>query len=263
MDRRTKGIRMAIHNWTLVDAGIFHDFHGTWMIELKKALNAGVLPPEYYALSEQIASGLGPDVLTLQKPNIEESPPEDPHGGIAVATAPPKVRFHDRAELDLYASKARRLVIRHRSNHRVIAMLEIVSPGNKSNRHGLRAFVEKAIAALRSGIHLLIVDLFPPGPRDPQGIHKAIWDELIENDFNLPQDKPLTLAAYSADQFPAYFVEPVAVGDILPEMPLFLAPDIYVQTPLEATYRAAWEGFPSFWREVLEKPSPPEQRTLV
>jgi hypothetical protein len=25
-----------------------------------------------------------------------------------------------------------------------------------------------------------VLDLFPPGPRDPQGIHKAIWDEIIE-----------------------------------------------------------------------------------
>lgn len=251
---------MPIHDWTLVDAGIFHDFHGTWMIELKKILNAGVLPSDYYALSEQIAGGLGPDVLTLQKPNTEEAPLDDPRGGIAVATAPPKVRFHARAELDLYAAKARRLVIRHRSNHRVIAMLEIVSPGNKGNRHGLRAFVEKAIAALRAGVHLLIVDLFPPGPRDPQGIHKAIWDEVIENDFTLPQDKPLTLAAYSADQFPEYFVEPVAVGDNLPEMPLFLAPDIYVSVPLEASYGLAWNGVPSFWREVLENSPPTEQK---
>ncbi len=106
----------------------------------------------------------------------------------------------------------------------------------------------------------MIVDLLPPGPRDPQGIHKARWDELIENDFALPQDKPLTLAAYRADQFPEYFVEPVAVGDTLPKMPLFLTPDIYVLVPLEATYRAAWEGFPSFWREVLENPPPSEQQ---
>lgn len=258
--RRKEGIHLPIHNWTLVDADIFHDFHGTWLIELKKALNSRVLPSEYHALSEQIASGLGPDVLTLRKPNTEEASPEDPRGGIAVAAAPPQVRFHARAELDLYAAKARRLMIRHRSNHRLIAVLEIVSPGNKSNRHGLRAFIEKAIAALRAGIHLLIVDLLPPGPRDPQGIHKARWDELIENDFALPQDKPLTLAAYRADQFPEYFVEPVAVGDTLPKMPLFLTPDIYVLVPLEATYRAAWEGFPSFWREVLENPPPSEQQ---
>ena len=39
---------------------------------------------------------------------------------------------------------------------------------------------------LRAGIHLVVLDLFSPGPRDSQGIHKAIWDEIIDNDFILP-----------------------------------------------------------------------------
>jgi len=57
---------MPIHDWTRVDAGIFHDFHHEWISTIKRALNAGVLPPDYYALAEQIAGGLGPDVLTLE-----------------------------------------------------------------------------------------------------------------------------------------------------------------------------------------------------
>lgn len=251
---------MPVHDWRLVDAGIFHHLHHSWIEEISRALNRGLLPPEYYALSEQITGGPGPDVLTLQKPGTETVAIDDPHGGLAVAVAPPKVRFRARAEPDLYAAKAKAVVVRHRSNHRIIAMVELVSPGNKNNRHGIRAFVEKAVTALRAGIHLLIVDLFPPGPRDPQGIHKAIWDELIDNDFVLPEDKPLTVAAYSADQFPEAFIEPVAVGDSLPDMPLFLTPDVYVPTPLEATYGSAWEVFPSFWRHVLESPPPSEQK---
>ena len=46
-------------------------------------------------------------------------------------------------------------------------MIEIVSPGNKSSQTELKAFVEKAIQALSTGIHLLIVNLFPPTRRDP------------------------------------------------------------------------------------------------
>ena len=216
---------MAIHDWRRVDAGIFHHFHHSWIEEIHRVLNGGLLPPDYYALAEQIAGGLGPDVL--------------------------------RAEPDLYATKAKSVVIRHRSKHRVIAIMEIVSPGNKNDRHGIRSFVEKAVTALRGGIHLLIVDLFPPGPRDPQGIHKAIWDDLIDNDFALPEDKPLTVVAYSADKFPESFVEPFAVGEILPEMPLFLTPDVYVPISLDATYLSAWKFFPSHWREVLTSASPP------
>ena len=251
---------MPIHDWRLVDAGIFHHFHHSWIEEISRSLNGGLLPSGYYALAEQIAGGLGPDVLTLQKPMTSDVSVEEPRGGVALATAPPKTRFRARAEPDLYAAKAKAVVIRHRSNHRVIALVEIVSPGNKSNRHGIRAFVEKAVTALRGGIHLLIVDLFPPGPRDPQGIHKAIWDELIDNDFALPEDKPLTVVAYRAEQYPETFVEPVAVGDKLPDMPLFLTLDIYVPTALEVTYGSAWKVFPSPWREVVDNPPPSVQQ---
>jgi hypothetical protein len=242
---------MPIHDWTRVDAGIFHHFHLEWIGEIARTLNRGLLPPDHYALAEQIAGGLGPDVLTLQGPTNGAPPAADVVGGIALATAPPQVQFRQRAEPDLYAAKARVITIRHTSNHRVVAILEIVSPGNKNSRHGLLAFVRKAVEILKGRIHLLIVDLFPPGPRDPQGIHKAIWDEFIDSDFALPPDKPLTLAAYIAGEWPEGFVEPTAVGLRLPDMPLFLTPDVYVPVPLEATYQSAWEAVPSFWRDVL------------
>jgi hypothetical protein len=59
------GRAMPVHDWTRVNAGIFHDFHHDWITMLKRALNAGRLPAGYYALAEQIAGGLGPDVPTL------------------------------------------------------------------------------------------------------------------------------------------------------------------------------------------------------
>ena len=67
-----------------------------------------------------------------------------------------------------------------------------------------------------------MIDLFPPTKRDPEGIHKAIWDEFEEEEFELPADKPLVLVAYDAGPPTVAFVEPVAVGDRLPDMPLFL-----------------------------------------
>jgi hypothetical protein len=54
------------------------------------------------------------------------------------------------------------------------------------------------VELLDAGIHLLVVDLFPPGPRDPQGIRRAIWSEIIGDLFQLPADKPLTFGSYSA-----------------------------------------------------------------
>jgi hypothetical protein len=98
--------------------------------------------------------------------------------------------------VDLYAQKAKAVVIRHRGGHQVIAMVEIVSPRNKSSQTELSAFVRKADQALLAGVHLLIIDLFPPTPRDPHGIHRAIWGEGREGDFALPDDRRLTCMSY-------------------------------------------------------------------
>ena len=105
---------------------------------------------------------------------------------------------------------------------------------------------------LREGIHLLVVDLFPPSKRDPQGIHNAIWQEVSDESFEFPADKPLTLASYCAGLESVAYVEPVAVGDVLPDMPLFLETDLYVATPLEATYQAMWNVLPAAVKELLD-----------
>src|SRR5438874_4279878 len=244
---------MPIHDWTGVEAGLFHDFHHAWVEEIKRALNAGLLPAGYFALAEQSVRGPIPDVLTLKvQPDVGGAPEED--GGLAVATAPPRTRFVRQAEPDLYASKANRITIRHRHRRgQIIAVIEIVSPGNKNSDYALRSFVEKSVEFLRQGIHLLIVDLFPPSKRDPGGIHKAIWDEISEEPFSLPAKKSLTLAAYSAGFPTTAYIEPVAVGDDLADMPLFLNPDHYVPTPLDATYQAAWAEFPAALKPDLER----------
>ena len=107
---------------------------------------------------------------------------------------------------------------------------------------------------LEQGIHLLIVDLQPPTPRDPQGIHGAIWDHLTDDGYLAPPDKPLTVAAYESAVETRAYVEPIAVGDAMIDMPLFLRPGAHVLVPLEQTYAAAWEGVPRRWREVVEQP---------
>ena len=142
---------MSLHDWTRVDAGLFHHFHLCWLATLCDALNAGCLPADYFALMEQ-------------------------------RTKP-----------------------------------------------------------------------FSPGKRDPQGIHKAIWDEFHEEELQLPSDKPLTLAAYDAglDGEHVAYVEFVAVGDALPDMPLFLKPEEYVPAPLEETYQATWKVFPAALKGLL------------
>jgi hypothetical protein len=232
---------MPIHDWTRVRSNRFHDFHQTWTIAIRNALNAGLLPPGYFAMVEQKAGGPEPDVITLAL-----TPPAgfSPSGGLAVDLQPPKARFVIRSQAAAYASKANRVTVRH-PDGTVVAVLEIVSPGNKDSRHAVRAFARKAFALLDAGIHLLIVDLFPPGRRDPQGIHKVIWDRIHDEPFELPPDKPLTLAAYAVGTETVAYVDPVAVGDPLPDMPVFISEERYVLCPLETTYQIAWDQFPA------------------
>lgn len=249
---------MPIHDWTRVTAGTWHDFHLAWIAEIRNALNGGILPADYYAQAEQIAGPLGPDVLTLQMPDTPANGAtgiSSPQGdGIAVSAAPPRMRMTAEAEMNDYVLKRRTLIIRHASGDRIVALLEIVSPGNKGSRHALRSFVEKAVEAPYRGYHLLVIDLFPAGRRDPNGIHGAIWSEFSDNSFELPPGEPLTLAAYSAGPRKRAYVEPTAVGRELIDMPLFLEEDIYVNVPLESTYLRAFAGVPRRWRTVLEAP---------
>jgi Protein of unknown function (DUF4058) len=163
---------MPIHDWTQLEPGDFHDFHQCWVVGIRNALNGGLLPRGYMAMAEQVTGRQIPDVVTLQTRN-----PRDDEGGVAVATAPPTARVIAKFEKINYAKRADRIVIRH-GRRKVVAIIEIVSPGNKDSRNAIRTFVEKAADILNQGVNLLIVDLFPPTPRDPQGIHKAIWDEF-------------------------------------------------------------------------------------
>jgi hypothetical protein len=173
--------------------------------------------------------------------------------GLAVAAVPPRTRLVRQAEDRIYVRKATRVAVRHRHGQ-IIAVVEIVSPGNKASRNELRTFVEKSSESIMQGVHLLVIDLFPSSKRDPQGIHKAIWDQFVEEDLELPADKRLTLAAYDAGPPPVAYVEFVEVGDLAPDMPIFLKPGFYVPAPLEATYQATWKHFPAPMKKLLEAP---------
>ncbi|WP_169977632.1 DUF4058 family protein [Tautonia rosea] len=236
---------MPIHDWTRVNAGLFHHFHHQWIASLANALNAGLLPGGYSALAEQRAIGLVPDVLTLQHGGSRQAP-----GGLAVAERPPRAWAIRQAEEDVYAAKANRIAIHHPLGE-VVAVIEIVSPGNKGSRAALRSFTEKAVELVRGGIHLLVVDLFPPSDRDPLGIHPAIWDAFLEEPFEPPPGKTLTVVSYASGDTKVAYVEPVGVGDLLPEMPLFLTPGTYIPAPLEATYQATWDHCPAPLREAV------------
>jgi Protein of unknown function (DUF4058) len=242
---------MAVHDWTRVDTGDFHDFHQGWVVALRIALNKGILPPDYYAQVERVAGESTPDILALQLDGGQVADDEAVPGGPAVLTAPPQVQITTEFEQQVYISKKNRVVIRHKSKRRIVAMVELVSWGNKSSAAHYRRFLNKVVSALDQGIHLLLIDLFPPTRRDPQWLHGAVSAEIGDESYVAPPSKPLTLAAYVADLPCRAYVEPVSVGEVLRPMPIYLTDDHYVLAPLEQTYQAAFEGLPPHIQEQL------------
>jgi hypothetical protein len=214
------GTIVPIHDWTRVYAGLFHDFHQSWSVYLKDALNAGLLSNGLAALVERKV-------------------------GLKVA---------EKSSEEWYSDLANRIVVKHRLG-RTLAVIDIVSPGNKGSKRAFKEFLDKSLDFIRAGVNVLIVDLFPPTERDPYGVHRVIWDELADADmhFEFPPGKDRILASYDSGREKAAYVEPIAVGDGMPGMPLFLFEGRYVNVPLEATYQRAWALLPRDLQVIVEK----------
>ena len=250
---------MPLHDWSRVESGIFHAFHGSWITEIQIALNAGLLPDDYYALAEQHVGDYVADVVTLHTPPTTsqlELPAfiaSSSSGGIALAEAPLKISHHEKIELDLLELQ-RSISIRHLSTHRIVAIIEVVSPGNKNQLAHYEQFVQKILHTIRRKVSVLLVDVHATGSFDRDGINASIRNLLA------PQAAPITdpprhstLATYCPDppRSVDIYTEHVEPLKPLPDMPVFLTPDRYVNVPLESTYLEAWSGMPAFWRNVV------------
>ncbi len=70
---------------------------------------------------------------------------------------------------------------------------------------------------------------------------RSVWTDTPDD---LPADKSPSAVSYDAGNPFLAYVEPLAVGDPLPEMPLFLQPGICIPCPLEESYMATWDALP-------------------
>ena len=240
---------MPIHDWSRVEASIFHSFHHSWILEIARALNGGLLPPEFYALIERPPVRSESDVL-LEAVHQEVWP------GMKRAPVPLPARPR-RFVLDVAPDDPSRLVessvaVRRDGVNDVVAVVEIVSRGHKANRATVEQFVADAHELFAAGIHLVVADIHAPCPYDPRGMNETI-SEAWATGHDMPRPhSPLTVAYYEADCGVKATLWTVAVGSDLPDVPLRLRPDLWVPVPLEATYRLAFDVMPRHWRELLQ-----------
>lgn len=244
-----------MHDWTRVDPNDYHHFHGRWIFAITDSLNGGLLPDGYFALAEHTTPPIIPDVVTLTVPDEQRSPSfgSSGPGGLAVLDSPTAIVATAPGRKRRPAGR-RRVAIHHARSRQIVAVIEIVSPGNKSHKAEFADLIGKTVQLLQQGIHVLLIDPFPPTARDPHGIHATVWKELTGKPFTPPPGKPLTVASYAAlggNTFSAY-VEPLAVGDPLPSVPMHLTDEYHITLPLDESYRAAWQSFPAALRSIVE-----------
>jgi len=134
-----------------------------------------------------------------------------------------------------------------------VAVIEIVSPGNKHSKRAVKDFVSKFDELLLAGIHVVVVDLFPPTQRDPNGLHGLIVECYDNEPYLPPADKPLTLSSYVVIPRGATtaYAQPAAVGDPPSPMPPSLTVAYYLDQPLEETHAATWTACPEPIRTLV------------
>lgn len=227
-------------------------FHHMWAVKIVERLNEGVLSLKHRSEPEiHVGSQIEVDVATFD----DETPASgfdgangSGDGGVAVATrtyAPPApaitadVAFDDPDVFEI-------LVYREDGVFRLVAAVELVSPGNKDRPANRRAFAAKCAAYLQAGVSVVTVDIVTDRPAN---LHTELADVLqLPGPFAWEPPGGLAVVAYRTVKRTAernarvrldVWPHPLAVGAELPTVPLWLAADLAVPLELDRTYEAA------------------------
>ena len=121
----------------------------------------------------------------------------------------------------------------------LVAAVEIVSPGNKDRKASRRAFVTKCAALLQQGVCVSIVDIVTTRKFN---LYNELLDLIEQSDPAFSPNPPATYAvtcrARNIDDTGRFesWAYPLAVGQPLPDLPIWLSDDVNVSLELEASY---------------------------
>jgi hypothetical protein len=122
----------------------------------------------------------------------------------------------------------------------LVAVVELVSPANKDRAETRNAFVAKCVALLEDGVSVSVVDVVTTRPAN---LYVALLEQVDRTDPAADADRAHLYAVTHRWRRPAgrrtraeSWYHPLAVGDRLPELPLWLNDDLFVMLDLEASY---------------------------
>ena len=199
------------------------------------ALNETLLPEGYFAEEHaQIGPSVEIDVGTFRDPE-----PSGLHASATRTWAPPTptlivpAAFPDVFEV---------LVMESEGGARLVATIELVSPGNKDRAAQRQAFAVKCASYLCRGISLIVIDIVTARRAN---LHNEIMQVLGHADtFALPAEDLLYAVAYRPivrEHHEQVEIWPsrLEISEPLPVLPLALNAELVLPIDLEATYTAA------------------------
>jgi hypothetical protein len=214
-------------------------FHGFWPAAIVQRL-ADQLPKEYVAEPRvHLGSFYEIDVCTFEDASARPSAAPGSNGGVAVATyAPPAPSFAVDAEIpEQYEYEV--LIYDIERDRRLVAAIEIVSPANKDRPESRQMFVAKCATLLQKGVCVSIIDLVTIR-------HANLYADLLAligcSDPRFTSDPPSIYAVTCRKLVVARktrletWSHALAVGQPLPELPIWLTERTAVSLDLEVCY---------------------------
>jgi hypothetical protein len=222
---------------------IWPDFHETLATVIREQLNASLPPPYYSRVQMRREAGIileagAPHRIVPDVVVVRQAEPGRPEQGLL---APPRTEVSPGVEVRVRTDPLRHPFVEIRDparGHRLVTLIEIVSPSNKRPGPDRRAYEAKQQEVLESDASLIELDLLRAGrrllpyPDLEETVHRLGCDYLIL----------VNRASKRGGTWVDYVLYPVDVRDILPCIPIPLAgndPDVPLdlQVAVERTYR--------------------------
>jgi hypothetical protein len=220
----------------------WEEFHGGWPMVIVQALGRKL--PRRYVAGPRVHSGVSVevDVATFEKDDPDYPASEGGNGGgggVATAVwAPARPTLSVTTDLPAQDEYEVRVYDRKRGR-RLVAAVEIVSPANKDRPEHRRDFVAKCAALLQQRVSVTIIDLVTTRNFN---LFRDLLDFIGTADPSLGSE-PASLYAVACrgtKKDNAWLLEawthPLALGQPLPTLPLWLADNLAVPLELEASY---------------------------
>jgi hypothetical protein len=222
-------------------------FHGMWPAMMVQQL-VQVLPEQYIAEPRvHLGDYYEIDVCTFEDthgrwddgPEPKQRRRSDDSGGVATAVyAPPDPTLVLDADLeDQYAYEV--LIFDPSRGRKLVAAIEIISPANKDRPSNRRAFVRKCAALLQQQVCVSLVDLVTIRNFNLY-CDLLDWMGLSDPSFDPPPATYAVTCRWHHVERHARLVAwayPLAVGQNLPPLPVWLTDDLPVSLDLEASYQ--------------------------